>query len=444
MAMKNFEKSDIIRDVAYNKNKARFLSRDEQMQLNKVMKDKLMRFVTDMHSEDIRPRAMRLFDDMMNEMHGKRIKDLYAYRRAGSHVVTLLSNSIPPELVYAMGHFIPVSVCMGAGELEPYAGEETQEMCSLNRSMIGFLKTGMCVFFNLADHVLASDLCPQIRKTSEIIRDYSDELEVYCMEIHKDDRGGVSVNVSDLLEWVNKVTEGRGIDLDKLLEYAELFSEIRSTYKDILDFRKNLNPPLNGKNSIWIQQVALVEEPRKLLQSLQQLYSELAQNVHQNKGYDPDQQKKRVMLITPRNMPPFAELYRLVESYDALVVCEEIDMGITNIDYDFGILEELVNDNAGDHYPEEVIQYITKSLDVNSTSCMAHFDEEKILRKVRDFQVDTVILFAFYQCPVMQKKTKNIFNLLKVHEVPALELYANYLDVYEQEFFEKIRQFLMH
>ncbi|MFO7999998.1 MAG: 2-hydroxyacyl-CoA dehydratase family protein, partial [Marinilabilia sp.] len=185
--MKNFEKTEIIRDVAFNKNKAKFLSRDEQMHLNTQMKEKLMRFVNEMASEDVRPGAMKLFDRMMNEMHGKRIKDLYAYRREGNHVVTLLCNSIPPEIIYAMDNFIPVSVCMGAGEVEPYAGEETKDMCSLTRSMTGFLKTGMCVFFNLADHVLASDLCPDVKKTSEIVRAYSNEFEVYCLETHTDE-----------------------------------------------------------------------------------------------------------------------------------------------------------------------------------------------------------------------------------------------------------------
>lgn len=441
--MKNFEKTEIIRDVAFNKNKAKFLSRDEQMHLNTQMKEKLMRFVNEMASEDVRPGAMKLFDRMMNEMHGKRIKDLYAYRREGNHVVTLLCNSIPPEIIYAMDNFIPVSVCMGAGEVEPYAGEETKDMCSLTRSMTGFLKTGMCVFFNLADHVLASDLCPDVKKTSEIVRAYSNEFEVYCLETHTDEQGEISIDYTGFREWVDRVTEGKGFDIDKLLEYAQLYSEIRRNYKAVLDTRKNPNPPLNGKNSIWIQQLALVEEPYKLLGSLRELHAELIQNEERGVGYDPDGTQKRVMLISPRTMPPFAEIYRLIEACDAIVVCEETDMGVTNIDYRIDDLIEMGWQDKPD--TGKIVKYITESLDKTSSSCMKAFDRMKILEKVKDFHVDAVIAFSFDKCPIMEEKTKKICQMLNIEGVDAMTLNAGYMEMYQNEyaFKDNIKKFLM-
>ncbi|MDA3881259.1 MAG: 2-hydroxyacyl-CoA dehydratase family protein [Prolixibacteraceae bacterium] len=440
--MNNFEKSDIIAEVAYNKNKAKFLLRDEQMRLNNLMKQKLLRFLNEMIADKNRPETMKLFDAMMNDMHGKRVKDLYAYRREGNHVVALLCNSIPPEVVYGMGNFIPVSVCMGAGEVEPYADEYTKGMCSLARSMMGFLKTGMCVFFNLADHVLASDLCPDIRKASTIIPKISDDLDVYCAEFQETGKHKINLNFSGLQEWVSGISPGKGFNKEKLVVYAVLYSEIRQVYKSILGLRKNQNPPIDGKNSLWIQQLALVEEPKKLLSALKYLREELNNNVKENIGYDPSGRKKRIMLITPRIMPPFAEIFRLIESSDALIVCEEIDMGITNIGYTIEDLMKITNvENSS---IEDSVRCIMENIDKTSSSCFEEFDIERIKKRISDYNVDAVINYSFKNCKKMEIKIKNINDLLNKNSIPSMALQTGYMEIYEKEdlYLDQISRFL--
>ena len=440
--MKNFEKSDIITEVAYNKNKARFLARDEQMHLNNLMKQKLLRFLNEMIADKNRPETMKLFDAMMNEMHGKRVKDLYAYRREGNHVIALLCNSIPPEIIYGMGNFVPVSVCMGAGEVEPYADEFTKGMCSLTRSMIGFLKTGMCVFFNLADHVLASDLCPDISKAASIIPKISDDLDVYCAEFQKTEDHNIDLNFSGLQEWVTKISSGKGFDIEKLFEYAVLYSEIRQVYKSILSLRKNQNPPIDGKNSLWIQQLTLVEEPKKLLSSLVVLREELTNNLKENIGFNPSGSKKRIMLITPRIMPPFSEIFRLIESNNAIIVCEEIDMGITNIDYNIEDLTKIINDKNSTI--EDSVRYVMENIDKTSSSCFEEFDIERIKKQILDYKVDAVISYSFSNCKKMEIKTKTITDLLNRCKIPSLNLQTGYMEIYENEnlYMDQINRFL--
>lgn len=440
--MKNFEKSDIITDVAYNKNKAKFLPRDEQMRLNNLMKQKLLRFLNEMIADKDRPETMKLFDGMMNDMHGKRVKDLYAYRREGNHVVAVLCNSIPPEVVYGMGNFIPVSVCMGAGEVEPYADEFTKGMCSLSRSMMGFLKTGMCVFFNLADHVLASDLCPDIRKASTIIPKITDDLDVYCAEFQKTGNHKINLNFSGLQEWVSGISPDKGFNKEKLVEYAVLYSEIRQVYKSILSLRKNLNPPIDGKNSLWIQQLALVEEPKKLLSALKALSEELNNNVKQNIGCNPLGTRKRIMLITPRIMPPFAEIFRLIENNNAIIVCEEIDMGITNIGYNIEDWLKIINDENSTI--EDSVRYIMESIDEASSSCFEEFDIERIKKHISDYKVDAVINYSFTNCKKMEIKTKSINDLLNKSNIPSMALQTGYMEIYEKEdlYMDQISSFL--
>jgi benzoyl-CoA reductase/2-hydroxyglutaryl-CoA dehydratase subunit BcrC/BadD/HgdB len=427
--MKNFEKADIISDVAYKKNKTRFLPRDEQMQLNNAMKQKIVRFATEIASEENRPQTMKLFDEMMNGMHGQRVKDLYAYRREGNHVVALLCNSIPPELIYALGNFVPVSVCMGAGEVEPYADKYTRGMCTLTRSMIGFLHTGMCVFFNLADYVLGSDLCPSVKKATGLVQQISDDFEVFCLKTRTDH--SIAFDFDDFHEWTMKITHGTGINVEKLVEYSRLFSEIRKEYQAVLEFRKYDNPPIDGKNGLWIQQLALVEKPEKLLAALRELKDELQNHVEKNVGYNPDGTQKRVMLITPRIMPPFGEIYRIIENAGGLVVCEESDMGISNISYDFEEFHKLLEGNTANI--KQAVKYMMESVEENSSSCISTFDIEKIVQKIQEYQVDAVINYSFRNCDAMESKTKNITESLNERGMPSFQLTTDYMEMYENE-----------
>lgn len=438
--MENFEKSDIITKVAYNKNTEKFLPRNEQMLINNQLKQKLFRFVSEMTTEINRPEAMKLFDAMMNDMHGKRVKDLYAFRSEGNHVVALLCCSIPPELIYAIDNHIPVSVCMGAGEVESYTDEYTKGMCPLSRSMVGFQSTGMCVFFNVADYVIVSDFCNCIKKSSNIIQKISGDLEVFSTESHQTDNK-ININVSSFQEWILKITQGKGFNKEKFIEYCKIYSEIRDVYKSIMSLRKIRNSPINGRNSLWIQQLFLVEEPKKLLSALKKLEDELNNNVNKNIGFNSTGAKKRIMLITPRIMPPFTEIFRIIENNNAIIVCEEWCMGISNINYNIDDLIDIVNNENSTI--ENSVKYIMENIDKTVCACFKDFDIEKIIKKIEEYKVDAVINYSFKNCPNMEDKTKKISELLIKNGIPSMTLQTDYLEIYEKEdmYMKKINDF---
>ncbi|MEI6347730.1 MAG: 2-hydroxyacyl-CoA dehydratase family protein [Bacteroidota bacterium] len=440
--MDNFENSNIITEVAFNKNTAKFIPRQEQMRLNSELKNKLIRFVSEMVIEENRPASMSQFDSMMNEMHGQRVKDLFKYRREGNHIVSLLCNSIPPELIYAVDGFIPVTVCMGGGEVEQYADESAKDMCSLSRSMLGFQNSGMCVFFNVSDYVIGSDLCSCIKKSATIIQKSTTDFETFCTESNQTDHNNLDVNHLSFRDWINKTTQNKGFNRAKLIEYSSLFSEMRAIYMEISNLRKELNPPINGRNSLWIQQLFLVEEPYKLLSALKTLKEELLQNKSKNIGFNPTNKKKRILLITPRIMPPFTEIFRLIENNNAIIVYEETCMGISNINYNIDKLIETVDDV---NLPIEIsVKYIMDNIDKTKCSCFKDFDLEKIIQIIKDFNVDAVINYSFNNCPNMIYKINKIAQLLNESGTPSMTLQTNYLEIYEKEdiILKKINDFL--
>lgn len=439
--MKNFEKADIITNVAFNKNKKQFLPRNEQLIINNVLKDKMLRFLTEIQSDPNRPSLMKVFDEMMNQMHGQRVKDLYAYRRSGNHVMALVDSNIPPELVYGLDGFVPVGVCMGAGEVEQYVDEFTKGMSSPVRSMIGFLKTGMCVFFNLSDFVIGTDLCPEIKKATGIIKNLSNDFNVHCIN-YNENENKIELNYDGLLDWINQSTNQKGINKERFLKFCRIYSELRETYQRIASLRALPNPPIDGRNSLWLQQLYPVQDPEVLLNALKQLEIELLANVSKGIGYNEHGKKKRVMLITPRIMPPFTEIYRLIELNEGLIVYEQTDMGITNINYQYNELNSIAESREWNQ--EEVIIYLMESVEKNDTSCFSDFNQDKILQAVNDYHVEAVVCFNFNDSEAMELKLTGITNLLKKLEIPVLQIQSDYLQLYEQDsvFARQIREFL--
>jgi benzoyl-CoA reductase/2-hydroxyglutaryl-CoA dehydratase subunit BcrC/BadD/HgdB len=188
--------------------------------------------------------------------------------------------------------------------------------------------------------------------------------------------------------------------------------------------------------------MALVEEPEKLLAALRELKAELRKHVEKNVGYNPEGTQKRVMLITPPIMPPFGEIYRIIENAGGLVVCEESDMGISNISYDFEEFHKLLEGNTANI--KQAVKYMMESVEENSSSCISTFDIEKIVQKIKEYQVDAVINFSFRNCDAMESKTKNITESLNKRGMPSFQLTTDYMEMYENEetYKDRISRFL--
>jgi len=439
--MENFDKPNIISEVAINKNSQKFLPRNIQIELNNVLKNKLFRFYNEMKDEMYRPHTMKKFDSMMNDLKGDRMKNLYMYRRQGNHIINLLCHSIPPEIIYAIDNHVPTNVCMAAGELEIYADSYTKGMCPLTRSMIGLNNTGMCVFFNVADYAIGNELCCSIKKTTDIFNETCNDLKLFLLE-SKENNGTIEVNYKGFVEWVHLISEGKGFNREKFVTYAKLFSEIRNTYKQIMQLRKADNPPINGRNSLWIQQLFLVSEPYELLSSLNFLKAELEDNIKNGIGFNKNSTKKRVLLISPRTMTPFAEIVRIIENTDAVIVAEEMCMGISNVAYDINKLLPILENN--DNSFEEPVRYMLETLDRSECSCSNGFDINRIMDKIIEYRVDAVINFSFNNCPCMEQKIQEISKKLNSHGVPVKNIISDYIEIYDNadNYTREIKTFL--
>lgn len=439
--MKNFEKADIITYVAINKNKSKFLPRNEQMIINRKLRDKLIRFLKEIQDNKNRPKMMKSFDGMMNEMHGQRVKDLYEYRKNGNHIVGLIDSQVPPELIYGINKFVPVGVCMGAGEVEKYVDIYTKELATPIRSMIGFLATGMCVFLNLSDYIIGTDLSYSLKKSTDLIKEIAKDIDVFCISYRKIDNK-TEIDFTKLIRWIETISSGKGINRTRFIKYCKLYTSIRDKYKQIDRLRRDLNPPIDGCNNLWIEQLYPVEDPSKLLKELKKLHKELEQNIKKGIGYNENGEKKRVLLITPRIMPPFTEIYRLIERNGGLIVHEQTDMGITNIEYS---LDKLISMTKNRNWPiEKAIRYVVESVNTNNSSSFTYVDKAELQRVIRDYTINAVICFNFQNIPEMDEKIKGIIEFIKTTKIPSMTIKSDYIEMYESEnsLSKKIQDFL--
>ena len=77
-------------------------------------------------------------------------------------------------------------------------------------------------------------------------------------------------------------------------------------------------------------------------------------------------------------MPPFTEIYRLIEKNNALIVHEKTCMGIDNFDYQPEELAEIIE--SKDKSMESALKFITENMNNESCACFSGYDLNNLLK----------------------------------------------------------------
>lgn len=433
--MKNFKNSKIINESRINKSRKNTLPIEHQSAINKKLYEKVMRFLNEIQSEPARIGELSEIDTMFEQMHGKRIKDLMHMRKQNKRVVSLFCHAVPPELFYAQADTVSVSICCGGAELERYADSELPDACSLSRSLLGFLNTGMCVFHNVANHAVNVKACHSFCSLKHAKALKTDKFKAENLSNNS------TAQFARELDGYIKQNALNGLKTENLLETAKLYHEIRSVYNKISEVRKSDNPPLSGKDMLWMYQMYLTVEPLYLLDTLQIIFKGLQEADVNGKGYNPHGLKKRVLLLTARHMPPYTQLFRITENAGGIVVKEMMCTGVHNVNYRLDKLRELCRNKT--FADREIIEYMVASPAVNDLACSSEIDEAQLLQTIRDYNAEAVICFAFDNCPTGIEKTERVGAILK-NKLPVYIVNTDYEDTYEREdeITEGIKRFL--
>ena len=432
-----FERDDVIRDVADKKRNARYLSIDQQAGINKMLFGKLMLLRNEIEADPLRPEIMQEADSFFKSMHGERIRQLHRLRRSGTHIVSLFCHAVPPELIYAIPESVAVPICCGGSELQTYASPQLHEACSLTQSMSGFLNTGMCVLHNVADHALNLKHCGSFSKMSEIPDKKPEAFKVWHLPGTEHPQFA-----SQLLASLQAIASPQSLDTARFIQHAAIFSEIRQIYQRINELRALPIPPLNGNDAIWLLQLYLAVEPEQLKNYLLRVEEALLYRSKHGIGYHTNQSKKRVLMLAARQMPPFGQFYRLIENNGGIVVHERSCLGPESVNYDFSELAKLASQSS--EIDINQIDLLFAKPDTTARACSASYHLNHILNDLTHYRIDAVIAFGFDNCASMQLKSEGIKRSLERQQVPMLQLQSDYENYYthEQEYAIRIAEFL--
>ena len=263
------------------------------------------------------------FDAMIGHCHASAMQ----FRRKGGHLVGILCEYTPRELILAAGAW-PVCLCGGDAEMIPAA--ETvlpANVCPLIKSTFGYSLKKANPFLKMADLVVAETTCDGKKKMYELL---AQRHPLYILELPQKS-GDADARAHWLLEMckLRKELEKRfktKITDSKLRAAIRLMNQERRLRRALAVCMKNPAPPLSGTELLNLKSLisGLPEDLKQYEVILQHLPS-------RPEKQRPAKDAVRV-LLTGVPCPHGAErVVALLEQEGGIVVCQENCTGIKPI-----------------------------------------------------------------------------------------------------------------
>ena len=369
-------------------------------------------------NQKLRPKGMEYFDFTTSEVHGLRIKELLELKKKGHKIVGTFCVYVPEEIVMA-ARGVWVGVCGGSQFSIPDAERILpRNLCPLIKSAFGFMEAKTSPYYQVADFFVGESTCDGKKKVWEIFENY---VSFYTMEIpNSKSYMGKRLWLDEIMKFKEKMERESGVSItpEELEEKIQLINRKRRAMARFFDLRKADPPPISGKDALLVSQIAYYDDPERFTAKVNVLCDELEEKAQKGMGVV-KKGTPRIMISGCPFALPFWKLHHIVESSKAVVVCEESCVGtryFTNpVDEGCPTLEDKLKAIA-DRY-----------LKINC-SCFTPNEEriEEIVRYVRDFKVDGVILFTLQFCLTYSVECIKVQEALKKLNVPVLEIETDY------------------
>lgn len=371
-------------------------------------------------SQNNRP-DMSFFDFVVGDIHGIRVKELQEAKEKGQKIIGTFCLYVPDELIFAL-NAISVGLC-GGTNFSNFASEGIvpPNLCPLIKSAVGFALGNICPYFNSLDLLIGETTCDGKKKTWEIM-DKNFPCDMYVVETpHCKDRVAARehwiAELKLLIKKLENLTDNK-LNIKKLKDTMIKIENKRNQIRRVYETRKKDPPPISGKDALLVSQIAFYDDPDRQIQMIGKLADELEQRVKDGVGVV-DKGTKRILISgTPMAIPNW-KLHHLIETNNAIVVCEETCTGTRYFDAKLEImgkkLDELIG-NLADRY-----------LKINCacfTPNEGRLDDLK--RFVKEYKADGVILYSLSFCQNYIMESINIEKELKKMGIPTISLETDY------------------
>ncbi len=381
-----------------------------------------------------RPARMAYFDAFFGEIHGRRIWELVQQQKSGRKVVGAFCTYVPEEIVTALGSSC-VGLCGGA-EVAFEAAEQylPHNTCALIKSSLGFKLGKVCPYFEASDLVIGETTCDGKKKYYEILGEMAD---VYVMQLpqmkQEADREMWRGEVRRFTAKMEELT-GEKLELDRLKEAVKVSNDKRKAMQRLAEVRKAAPPVISGKDALFINQIAFLDEPRRFANKVNELCDELEKRAAAGEGVAEASAPRILLSGCPMAIPNW-KVPHIVESAGGAIVMEELCTGSRYYSH-------LVDEAAADL--DKMLDNIADSyLDIDCAVFTPNDERaENIVRMAKEYSVDGVMYYSLLFCSPYSVEAYKVRKAVEGAGVPLLYVETDYSQGDAQQIATRVEAFL--
>ena len=385
-------------------------------------------------TQENRPKAMDFWDLVISEVHGIRPAELIEEQKKGRKVFGTFCVYVPDEVVIAANGIV-TGLCGGSQFWVP-GGEAVlpKNTCPLIKASVGARLGRTCPFFRIADMYVGETTCDGKKKAYEIL---GEDVPMYVMDIPQMKREKDIVKWKEEIEdFAKKVEEftGNKITVEKLKEAIHIINERRRALKRVYDARKADKVPISGRDALLMMQISFFDDPVRCAEMCNKLADELEQRIKDGVSVVPEGTKRIMITGTPLAVPNW-KLHNIIETSNAVVVCEEMCTGTRYFENE---VEENL-DTLDDMYMALSRRYMK-----NNCACFTpntgRIDD--ILRLAKEYKVDGIIDCNLKFCNLYDTEKRAVSIALEKAGIPLLSLETDYEDSDAEQLRTRIEAFV--
>uniref|UniRef100_A0A7C6A968 2-hydroxyacyl-CoA dehydratase n=1 Tax=candidate division WOR-3 bacterium TaxID=2052148 RepID=A0A7C6A968_UNCW3 len=385
---------------------------------NQLLKSLDRTFQNTVGSQKNRPWGMKYFDNVLHESHSARVAELLFVKAKGNKVIGTFCIYVPDEIALAVD-ITPIALCGGTNFSIPYAEKLfPRDICPLVKSTLGLAFSKTCPYAPVKNMAVGETTCDAKKKTWEIL---ASKVNFHVMEVpQKKEEPDSKLWQKEIKAFKDKVEAlaGKKVESKRLKETIKIMNDKRRALQKLNEFRKFDPPPISGLDALVIMQVALIDEPVRFTEKLNQLNTELEERI--NKGVSPfSKGTKRIMFSGCPAVIGNWKVHSLIEKSGAVIV---IDESCTGTRYFENLVDEQPTDLEG-----QLLAIADRYLKINC-ACFTPNQEriDGLVQKTKDYNVNGVIQYILQYCHGYNVEAIKVEGALKSANVPSLKIETDY------------------
>ncbi len=338
----------------------------------------------------------------------------------GKKVIASMCVHVPLELIYATGA-TPVRICAGAYATDQIGAEFLPaKTCPMVKSTLGAVYLDILPGNIKPELIVNPTTCDQKKKMGEIAEEIDKPFFTLEVPPTKDSEEARQYWNRVVKKFVKKLEQTTGTKLTRrrLKKAIKTVAKAQAVYRRFDHLRRKA-PVIYGKDAILVTNSYFFDDIESWTEHVEKLNKELEERIEQQKNIG-KANSPRILLTGSPTIFPNMKLPLLIEQLGGIVVTEEF-CSTSRMIWDTVAVDEWF---LYDMVPAVADRYLKPSTCPNFTPNTDR--ERKLLRDIKEFQVDGVIYQTFTGCQLYDMESRRIGKILEENGIQTLYIESDY------------------